>query len=292
MYISIAALAASFACAQAFKDTSPFVLFSSSPLPESLKDLSKAQLQSRTEVLENTKRFLKTCPTDFYYIHTQPQVSSSLLRSHSPHLQKALESPGVKARYTVSEVPGLEARDGDDLAAFLKRECGAVIGYGYGIGEEWDLPVVFRQQGIAESSSLAERIGELESDDSLFHTGALGRFEGMEGLGYTVIYLSTPIEGVLEEGEPLYEAVFDEAVHMELKRELGARKGNDSQDVPDLRPLFEKYTFLSPGLFMGFLVGIILLAILYVGISGVSSLEVSYGAFDKEMGPAAHKKQQ
>jgi hypothetical protein len=46
------------------------------------------------------------------------------------------------------------------------------------------------------------------------------------------------------------------------------------------------------GVFMGLLVGIILLSILYVGINAVSSLQVSYGAFDKEMGPAAHKKQQ
>jgi hypothetical protein len=43
---------------------------------------------------------------------------------------------------------------------------------------------------------------------------------------------------------------------------------------------------------MGLLVGSVFLTILYVGISGVSSLEVSYGAFDKEMGPAAQKKQQ
>ncbi len=46
------------------------------------------------------------------------------------------------------------------------------------------------------------------------------------------------------------------------------------------------------GLFMGIIVTVILLSILSVGISAVSSLEVSYGAFDKEMGPAAHKKQQ
>ena len=43
---------------------------------------------------------------------------------------------------------------------------------------------------------------------------------------------------------------------------------------------------------MGLLVGFLLLAILYVGISGVSSLQVSYAAFDKENGPAAQKKQQ
>jgi hypothetical protein len=43
---------------------------------------------------------------------------------------------------------------------------------------------------------------------------------------------------------------------------------------------------------MGLIVAIILLSILYVGLKALSSLEVSYGAFEKEMGPAAQKKQQ
>lgn len=43
---------------------------------------------------------------------------------------------------------------------------------------------------------------------------------------------------------------------------------------------------------MGLLVGLLLLSILSVGMSALSSLEVSYGAFDKEMGPAAQKKLQ
>lgn len=45
------------------------------------------------------------------------------------------------------------------------------------------------------------------------------------------------------------------------------------------------------GIFMGLITAIVLLSILYVGLQGLSSLEVSYGAFDKEMGPAAQKKQ-
>jgi hypothetical protein len=43
---------------------------------------------------------------------------------------------------------------------------------------------------------------------------------------------------------------------------------------------------------MSLLVVFILFAILSVGISALGSLQVSYGAFDKEMGPAAQKKQQ
>jgi hypothetical protein len=42
---------------------------------------------------------------------------------------------------------------------------------------------------------------------------------------------------------------------------------------------------------MGLTVSIPLLLILYVGISAVASLEVSYFAFSKEMGPSAQKKQ-
>ncbi len=43
---------------------------------------------------------------------------------------------------------------------------------------------------------------------------------------------------------------------------------------------------------MGLLVSFLLLSILYVAISGVASLQVSYAAFDKENGPAAQKKAQ
>lgn len=43
---------------------------------------------------------------------------------------------------------------------------------------------------------------------------------------------------------------------------------------------------------MGIIVSLVLFSILFVGIKALASLEVSYGAFDKEMGPAAQKKQQ
>jgi hypothetical protein len=43
---------------------------------------------------------------------------------------------------------------------------------------------------------------------------------------------------------------------------------------------------------MGLIALVVLMSILYAGISALSSLEVSYGAFEKDMGPAAQKKQQ
>ena len=80
---------------------------------------------------------------------------------------------------------------------------------------------------------------------------------------------------------------------MDLKRDFstGKRATDGQLDLPE-GPLFERYSFLSPGIFMSILVIIILLSILYVAISGLASLQVSYAAFDKEMGPAAQKKAQ
>ena len=43
---------------------------------------------------------------------------------------------------------------------------------------------------------------------------------------------------------------------------------------------------------MGLLTLIFLASILYIAISAVASLQVSYAAFDKETGPTQQKKQQ
>ena len=42
---------------------------------------------------------------------------------------------------------------------------------------------------------------------------------------------------------------------------------------------------------MAIITTIVLLSILFVGLRALASLEVSYGAFEKDMGPAAQKKQ-
>lgn len=54
----------------------------------------------------------------------------------------------------------------------------------------------------------------------------------------------------------------------------------------------DKMLLMTLGLFMGLLVGFVLLSILYLGLNAISSLQVSYAAFDKEMGPTAQKKAQ
>jgi hypothetical protein len=112
---------------------------------------------------------------------------------------------------------------------------------------------------------------------------------------YTVIYTTTPPAGDFIASS--YEAAinyemddsFQSVLHTDLKRELGsghALKSNGSD-----KALFDKYEFTSPGIFMGLSVGLLLFIILYVGITAVASLQVSYFAFSKEMGPSQQKKQ-
>ena len=105
---------------------------------------------------------------------------------------------------------------------------------------------------------------------------------------FTTIYFSNPHEF------KQYEAEFVDPVHEELKRQtsstvdMGARQTNQTRRPP----LFEKYQFFTPGIFMGFMALFVMLSVVYVGLSALSSLQVSYGAFDKEMGPSTQKKQQ
>lgn len=120
---------------------------------------------------------------------------------------------------------------------------------------------------------------------------------------YTVIYTTTPTSSnpsqssdsdsdSVEEPSLPYQMddspIHQNPIHIDLKRDLSTHQKRDSSGEEDSLPpgpLFERYSFLSPGLFMGILVTLILLSILYVGISAIAGLEVSYAAFDKELGP-------
>ena len=129
---------------------------------------------------------------------------------------------------------------------------------------------------------------------------------------YTMLYTTTPNRRTSNPDSKEYamDSEIQESLHMDLKRDLGANAANSTsnQTVVD-GPLFHKYQFLTPGeylfilftdmadstplgIFMGFLVGWILLMILYVGLSALSSLSVTYAAFDKEQGQLAAKKMQ
>lgn len=100
-----------------------------------------------------------------------------------------------------------------------------------------------------------------------------------------------------EDQPPTYAAddKYQSALHIDLKRDLSShvrRASNSSSSLNSNAALFEKYGFLSPGIFMGGLTVVLLFLILYVGVTAIAGLEIPVMAFSKEMGPSTQKKQQ
>jgi len=257
------------------------------------------ELQTASSVLQATKDFLRTCPSDLYIIIQQPALAASDLsaRGAVPHLRAAIADTRVKGFYSVTDVVAENLDVVQELESFIASSCGQ------NVVSRMDVSLSNVIDGakniiVANLESLstdpAVRAGELADRDAMINTNFFEHLSS--GSEYTVIYTTTPVGAVIdsEDVEPVepvvYDAQFDATEHLDLKRDFRVRADN-STNSRDTRPLFEKYQFFTPGIFMGLLVGILLLSILSVGLNAIGSLKVSYGAFDKEMGPAAQKKQ-
>ncbi|KAG5979865.1 hypothetical protein E4U55_004699 [Claviceps digitariae] len=252
----------------AFSDSSPWVLLSTSKIDQS----SVNQLQTSSEAVTFTKNFLSECPTDQYLIITQPGVNAADFWTRDgcamPHLCQAVKDARVQGKYTVAEVVGDVTASG--FVQHIKTSCGKKGKEAKIIERPLDSLSEDRGQALsANDASIAVDL-DMASSDS-----------------YTILFYATP-------REPLYDSEFIQPVHMDIRRGVDDATLNQRANKTDrdTRPLFEKYQFFTPGVFMGIIVALVLLSILGAGIRGLASLEVSYGAFDKEMGPAAQKKQQ
>ncbi|KAI0012840.1 ER protein BIG1 [Xylariaceae sp. FL0662B] len=263
-FFSAAMLAACCASAQAFSDSSPFILFSTSKLST---PASQEQLQSSSQALSSAKQLLSSCPTDRYLIVSQPNLNAGYLSTKDavPKLRQSLDR--AKSRYSVAEVAG--ELDLKHISNYIREAC------------EGKNPFI-DEIDLAPISSTDSAKTLKQNDDEL---GMVFDQYDAEG-SYTIIYAGGP----RTETPKTYTAEFPGSVHTELKRQLNnnGRRADNARNPP----LFEKYQYFTPGLFMGLVAFAILMSILYAGVSAVASLEVPYGAFDKEMGPAAQKKQQ
>ncbi|KAG6017017.1 hypothetical protein E4U54_008618 [Claviceps lovelessii] len=253
----------------AFSDSSPWVLLSTSKIDQ---PPSVNQMQTSSEAITFTKNFLSECPTDDYLIIVQPGINAADFWTRDgcamPHLCQAVKDDRVQGKYTVAEIVGDVTETG--IVQHIEASCGKK-GKGFKIIAR-ELEPIFgdRDQALSTNDdSIALNVGMPSSDS------------------YTILFYATP-------REPLYDSEFIQSLHLGMKRDLDGvmlhQRANQSDR--DTRPLFEKYQFFTPGVFMGIIIALVLLSILGAGIRGLASLEVSYGAFDKEMGPAAQKKQQ
>ncbi|KAK4500195.1 hypothetical protein PRZ48_008381 [Zasmidium cellare] len=269
----------------ALRDAYPFVLLSTEAIPSST--LQSTQLSTAQKLQTSLLNALSALDanTQFIFIE-QGGVSASDLRDGSamPKLRRRIGDSQYKSMVQVPEVLG-----GVDLESLAEK-----VG-----GERSSVVVV---PGVVEGESVEGRRQVLGDTDSSIENTLSERLSNHTS--HVIVYVSVPFsheasEDVKQEQDyKMDEPPFHEVMHTDLKRDLerGLRRRQETggDDFQRDLPLFEKYQFLTPGIFMGLSVSILLFGILYVGISAIAGLEVSYMAFSKEMGPQAQgqKKQQ
>ncbi|KAG6003874.1 hypothetical protein E4U21_001622 [Claviceps maximensis] len=266
---TIAGALALFQTTLAFSDSSPWVLLSTAKIeqPQNVN-----QLQKGSEVISFTEKFLAECPTDQYLIITQPGINAADFWTRDgcamPHLCQAVKDSRVQGKYTVSEVVGDVTASG--FVHHIKASCGKKGKEAKIIERPLESLSGDRDQSLSTNDASIALDLDMASSDS-----------------YTILFYATP-------KEPSYDSEFIQPLHMGIRGGVDGATLNQRANASerDTRPLFEKYQFFTPGIFMGIIVALVLLSILGAGIRGLASLEVSYGSFDKEMGPAAQKKQQ
>lgn len=81
-----------------------------------------------------------------------------------------------------------------------------------------------------------------------------------KGRSYAVLFATTPVNSkapasVVHDSVsdvPYYKSEFQEPLHSDIKRHAGAVRRADGGSKVDTRPLFEKYQFFTPGMYLLF----------------------------------------
>ncbi|KAI7223577.1 hypothetical protein KC333_g394 [Hortaea werneckii] len=302
---------------EALQNASPFVMFSSDssrPNP-----IASQQIASEQHLSSQLVQDFARCDDHLYILLAQSGLRSEDVRDASsmPKLSKRIATLQA-AQVQVAEIPnvlgGLDARSvaiegatacSDNSLGLYSREDEAAWEKREDVGSTLSLP--WLPYDLTATKTASEREKMLKETDEYIST-RLSKLD-KAGKSYTLIYTSRPAGS----GSPTSEHVdlpyemddpYPSALHTDLKRDLdhhrkqahsarekgGDNKHNNTDNTQTDFGLFEKYQFLTPALFMGLSVTILLLLILYVGLTAIAGLEVSYAAFSKDMGPQAQNK--
>ncbi|KAL8645413.1 MAG: hypothetical protein Q9226_007318 [Calogaya cf. arnoldii] len=296
----LTALASSVALGNAFTDTSPLFMFSTSELLTSAPQIASASTVQETIISQFSK-----CPSDTYIIVSQPGVHAEDYsdRYAAPHLRRKVSGEDERIRSTMSVTDVLGQVNAEEIVASVEERCGAALlridaSTGSFTINDDPKPRIINVDFPALPSASKERSSKLKEND-VFLSSILDLLPTSK---YTVIYTTSPYtarkstEHVESEMYEMDSPFSSSQSHMGIKRDFSVHdKRADENDgnvtLPDA-PLFEKYQYFTPGIFMGIIVILPLFMILYVGVSAVGSLQVSYAAFDREMGPHMAKKGQ
>ncbi|CEO58693.1 hypothetical protein PMG11_03399 [Penicillium brasilianum] len=285
-------LALGAAAVDAFRDTSPFFLASTSEILA-----NSAHIKTSTSLFGDLSSALGSCPSEYYVLVNQPGVHSSdfATRKSAPRLGAKMlgKDKAIRSKMSVNEVAGLlEVKQLKDL---LQEKCQAqttVID-----GSSGSYPSYFESGPriidveFPMLSLGSDRADQLSNNDGLV-ADIIERIPSSSQ--YTLLYITSPRE-FPETDSIIYETedAYPDSVRMELKRDYSSHSSYSSASESGRNTsLFDEYQFFTPGLFMGFMATFLCLIILYIAISAVSSLQVPYAAFEKDTSSAVQKKQQ
>ncbi|OQE94424.1 hypothetical protein PENNAL_c0004G11467 [Penicillium nalgiovense] len=282
-------LALGAAAVNAFRDTLPFFLASTSEVLT-----NSAYIQTGASLLENLSSSLSTCPSDYYVVVYQPGVHSSdfSTRKSAPRLGAKMlgKDSSIRSKMSINEVAGL--LEPKEIKGLLEKKC------------KTQTTAVDASSGSYPSYfEQGPRIIDVEFPMLSLDSDRAQQLSGFDGFladvidrlppssKYTILYITSPRE-FPETDSVVYEASGDsyqDSLHMDLKRDYSAHASSSSSNSTSL---FEEYQYFTPGIFMGLMATFLFLAILYIGIGALSSLEIPYAAFEKDTSAAVQKKAQ
>lgn len=88
--------------------------------------IESQELDTASSVLQNTKNFLATCPSDVYIIIQQGGLAASDFSAINsvPNLKAAIADERSKTTYSVSEVVYQDGNLAEELISYIATTCG------------------------------------------------------------------------------------------------------------------------------------------------------------------------
>jgi len=285
---SIGAALLTAGAANAFHISSPFLMLSTKP---STTEFKSAIVSTADKVTDAILETVGDCAQSKYFIVRQPGLALADLQSDAASsISTWADSKKYEQRVEIPSV--MRDISAESLVEEIASRCGATRDESRLLAE----PLQFytseeKEVTFVTLESLPARDAHKRADALQSLYAVLDNSGPTSNDDHMVILLSGPSTG--EPAESVYEMdePYPSAMHQGLKRDIKyepLKSGNHSMQAG--LPLFEKYQFLSPGIFMGLTISLLLFVMLWIAVSAIAGLEVSYMAFSKEMGPAAQNK--
>ncbi|KAG5368920.1 Protein BIG1 [Yarrowia sp. C11] len=265
--------------ALAFTNSSPHVILSSVASLDSALSSSLQQASSSRDFDDLVNQAIVGCPADTYIFVSQPGLHASDFEDASltPFLHRVVGN--AKSSFVSNHVfSDTERQLPQDALMYLEETCGADQVTVDGHSGKFDTYVDTKPRILqVQLDELTSETGEdreaiLKAHDNVLQA-VLGK---LPSPNYVLVYVSSPSQHLVEEQEE-YEFT------QQHTREESDEKVKDN--------LFQKYQFFSPGIFMAIIVSLLLVSVMLFALNWIGSLQISYGAFEKDPELVRQKKQ-